>query len=636
MQRTTYNSNAGSKISSLAEATWQEFNQFVSRYQWAFENPSHSPRAAEIASAIMNRGRKGCCTFWRDGYKYILPVMHTRHFDQAVNYRKIYYVSHGRQALLYLDTDLHYAWQRLEDGQKAQSLLDRLMSRFFGESVLFSSPSERGGNDYLKVNLGALNYQRANDIFVRLEKALQLFLAYCDNMADFEIKGTLGYFFGGKYVWGKYGKLPIHRDWNFKKLEEFKSKPTVSIYRLETLCRQIEARIPFEVLERHKALKKSKGDQPFIKKGEFLVTPAIEKMLVEKHGEGWRWMLECHGDQDGTWIDLRYFRPGEVPLTPRELREALTASQVVNEQLQKGQQQQSDSLQPSKLNIKLVDLSTEAQPKTGQQESDSLKPNKTMPSKLNITVTDLPSETDSFKRQKEALFRLARSLKRVPSVDEALQFIKSEELFTGCWQDNLGRRKARIHSILKWIANTFDASKCANGSVNIGKYDAWANTRFPNGLIGKGKNSMTEDGELIHSFGDHVKPEFISIFMSICEFSLRIDKNLDSTLPHKRAEHIWEALYAKGLVSIPFLVGKPTAYQIEWDKWDKAQAHFTDNLSNRQTKKVKAIIDKYAQHITAYFAYSPFGPDTYSIELLFADADIARKCIQEYCRLPSR
>lgn len=83
------------------------------------------------------------------------------------------------------------------------------------------------------------------------------------------------------------------------------------------------------------------------------------------------------------------------------------------------------------------------------------------------------------------------------------------------------------------------------------------------------------------------------------------------------------------------LANKPTA-DMMGEQWDNAQAHFTDLLSNRQTKKVKAIIDKYAEHITAYFAHSPLGHDSYSVELLFADDAIARKCIKEYQALPSR
>src|SRR6516165_4321445 len=118
-------------------------------------------------------------------------------------------------------------------------------------------------------------YQQANRLFARLETDLQLFLAYCGNLADFEIKGTLGFMRDGEYVWGKYGKLPIHQDWSFARLEQFRSKPSVSIHSLTALCQQIEAQIPLDVLERHKADKKSRGDEPYFQGDRFLVTPAI-------------------------------------------------------------------------------------------------------------------------------------------------------------------------------------------------------------------------------------------------------------------------------------------------------------------------------------------------------------------------
>jgi len=90
MQRTIYNSVPTSECLSLGEATFQFFTQFVSRYQWAAESPGHSPRATEIAHAIVNRGKSGACTFYRpEGYKYILPVLHARHFEKAVNDRSV-------------------------------------------------------------------------------------------------------------------------------------------------------------------------------------------------------------------------------------------------------------------------------------------------------------------------------------------------------------------------------------------------------------------------------------------------------------------------------------------------------------------------------------------------------------------
>jgi hypothetical protein len=160
-------------------------------------------------------------------------------------------------------------------------------------------------------------------------------------------------------------------------------------------------------------------------------------------------------------------------------------------------------------------------------------------------------EPDSFRRQKEALFRLARKLKRVPAFHEALQFLHAERLYSGVWDENLAHRKARVHSILRFIARTFDPGRCANGRVNVGKYDAWAKQHFPSGLHGSKRRGLTEDGQIVETeSGVHVRPEFISVLLAVCEFALLIDKNQDGTLPHNRARDIWDALFAKGVVSV--------------------------------------------------------------------------------------
>jgi hypothetical protein len=162
-----YNSAATTDFLSLAEATWQVFRPFLSTYQWAFDDPSHSPRSSEIKAAIRNRGQPGACTFLRpEGYKYILPVMHVRHIEQAITRkRRIYYVSYGRHALLYFDVDLHYAWQTLADGVEARQQLSDLFARFFGQPVLFWSGSSRGLNGYLKVDLHGMRFDAANALF---------------------------------------------------------------------------------------------------------------------------------------------------------------------------------------------------------------------------------------------------------------------------------------------------------------------------------------------------------------------------------------------------------------------------------------------------------------------------------------
>jgi hypothetical protein len=177
--------------------------------------------------------------------------------------------------------------------------------------------------------------------------------------------------------------------------------------------------------------------------------------------------------------------------------------------------------------------------------------------KVKLGTAGIGGEPDSFKRQHEALLRLARSLKRVPALSEAMEFIHVHNLFTGTWDDNLDRRTARVMYILKLIGQTFDASKCGSGAVpiqvNVGKYDAWAAQRFPNGILGDKRCDLTEYGEVVErKHREQVDHEFVAVFLAVCEFTLSVDKNDDDRFPQSRAEAIWKRLYASGTISINF------------------------------------------------------------------------------------
>jgi hypothetical protein len=561
---TPYISSSAQKKISLAEATWQAFSPYLSHYQWAFDDPGHSPRKVEIAGAILNRGKDGCCTFWRpEGYKYVLPVLHPRHFEDAVaNRRKVYYVSYGRQALLYSDIDLHHDWQKRGDGERAMQLLGKLMPQQFWAN------SARGGNGYLKVGLRGEGYGAANNLFDRLQDDLRLYLAWHGNVADFEVKGKVGFLKDGEYQWAQYGKLPIHcPDWNFARLEEFKAKPTVTLRDLTFLCNTIEAAIPREVLERHEAYKKSLGDRPWFEGDYFLVTPAVEKAIVERHGECWRYMYECSEDRDGNvWIHRECYRPGEVPLTGREWREA-------RQQQRQKEKHERDSAQADCVadgDWRTLRPCTREQAASGpgvaqsgaearqddQRDVQVIRPVAYQRGPVNLDFADLTHEPDSFRRQKEALFRYARYLKRSPTDEEGLRLIEGQELFSAPWEQRQAKRGARVRDILSFISRTFDAGKCAHGSVNVGKYDEWAAEKFPRGLTGRTHSGLDETGHKVDGQAVHVSPGFIGVFLAVCEFALLTDKNQDGSLPHRRAQELWEALYAKGLVSVPFCARK--------------------------------------------------------------------------------
>src|SRR5947209_3552287 len=79
-----------------------------------------------------------------------------------------------------------------------------------------------------------------------------------------------------------------------------------------------------------------------------------------------------------------------------------------------------------------------------------------------------------------------------------------------------------------------------------------------------------------------------------------------------------------------------TADRIPRSEW-APQLHLTDTLSNPHTPTVKGLLDKYGPKAQYWYAYSPFGPDSYSIELQFATEHRAAmmQCLAEYEAIPT-
>jgi hypothetical protein len=79
-----------------------------------------------------------------------------------------------------------------------------------------------------------------------------------------------------------------------------------------------------------------------------------------------------------------------------------------------------------------------------------------------------------------------------------------------------------------------------------------------------------------------------------------------------------------------------TADAIPQKLWNP-QLHFTDALDNPYTPLVKALLDKYGQYVEYWYAYSPFGPNSYSIELQFDKKHRAAMgaCRMEYQAIPT-
>jgi hypothetical protein len=159
----------------------------------------------------------------------------------------------------------------------------------------------------------------------------------------------------------------------------------------------------------------------------------------------------------------------------------------------------------------------------------------------------------------------------VVSVEEGLAFIKTNDLFTGSWGQNRGKRKVRVGQILAFVAKTFDPALCVGvrHEINLGKYDRWAKQHCPDGWRSGIRKDLDQFGSIIErqrsrSMADW---QFVSLFLSISEFVVLHDKNSDDSVPLARAASLWTLLYEQGVISVPYCSRK---WKIARDRLEKS------------------------------------------------------------------
>lgn len=546
--------------SLFPETYSQELHDFfrflIHPYRRCFDTPAASPKNEEIESAIKNKGQKGCCTFIRENKrKFVVKHLRAWMFDADHEHWKHYYTSDIRRSMLMFDVDGHKAHHNRASTQAAQCIIEAEIRAVIGAAPCFVA-SSRGENGYLRVNIDGFTPEQANEVYDDLQDAIRLLLAKHGNLADFEIKGTITWMDKeGKLHAGRYGKLPMcSPDWSYAWFDDFRRSRTVTIPELKKLIEQIKAKVTDGDERRHQAAVHAAilaHYLPLEKNHEWRLTPEV----------GNTWEDDCITHRGRRWIARRTL-PDDVieklwPNYRPEIEEASldsTTPMVV----QDADRTPVPAIPPEHEVFFALEARAPREPRVKRKKTrETKKPAR----KAAKAVGNLADEPDSYKRQYAALLVFARSLKRVPNPAEALDYIKQNGLFTGSWQQNEARRKARVKSILKRIAKTFDPNKCSTRTVdaaklqswaaaNANKYETWAKKKFPTGITG-GKKHVGEDGENFQQ-SLHVGPQFIGVFIAICEFGLLEDKNRDDSLPHERAKQAWMTLYEKKLVKDPF------------------------------------------------------------------------------------
>ena len=203
----------------------------------------------------------------------------------------------------------------------------------------------------------------------------------------------------------------------------------------------------------------------------------------------------------------------------------------------------------------LPDQADRAENKSWNRSSQSKTDKKKLPSGSGLA--DLREEPNSLIRQHLALMIACRRARRILDLDDALDFIKNNDLYSGSWFDNESGRRSRVDGILRFIAKTFDPGLCGSGTcflIDVKKYLEWAKKEFPAGVASVIKKAwLTEFGEVReYTRYTHCTQEDISCWLVINEFCRETCEYGDGGVPEERATAIWQLLYEDGQVSRPW------------------------------------------------------------------------------------
>ena len=179
-----------------------------------------------------------------------------------------------------------------------------------------------------------------------------------------------------------------------------------------------------------------------------------------------------------------------------------------------------------------------------------------MPTAKKIIVSktsldELRLEPDAFIRQSEAMRILCRKLKRVATVEEGLDFIKQNNLYSGDWFNPA--RSSRVKDILRFTAKTFDKTKCGNGGsfdFNPKKHIKFIKSKFQGSYkISKtGFDINKSSSGFVRQRKSIITLKEINIYHTIFESCRSSAKYKDGGVPELRMSQMWDVLKSTGQI----------------------------------------------------------------------------------------
>lgn len=178
--------------------------------------------------------------------------------------------------------------------------------------------------------------------------------------------------------------------------------------------------------------------------------------------------------------------------------------------------------------------------------------------KVNMK-TRLPEEVrsipDAFVRYRLIVQALARSFRRMPTVDEVLSHARTNSLFRGSWDDGLSKRSRRIKDIIPFVSQTFNAAKAGSGKSQRPELDELLNTwrgrthKLPKyqAVTIYRRRYVDEYGNEVCTKGRNVKVRGLHV-LTLMGILCHLIKRNDHDIPYESIVGWWSELAGEGKV----------------------------------------------------------------------------------------
>jgi len=213
--------------------------------------------------------------------------------------------------------------------------------------------------------------------------------------------------------------------------------------------------------------------------------------------------------------------------------------------LEEAERQAEEAKAASRRKKRSVAVQVAPPPKPEPPKEAVSRPTKPASVRCNLPAS---SSDDAFLRNREDLRPFVRAFwkqnRRFPTTQEALDWIRTNNRFSGSWEDRERKRANRVGQILRFTERTFDPSRLGKGnavSLKVGRFAWWVRYHFGTQLTAWASDiqafdpvSMTAPKEKIT-----VPAKFVETFLLVAHLCLRQDPLQNEAVPTNRIKKLW-------------------------------------------------------------------------------------------------